>query len=181
MRHSQYNQFNRVIRSIQRLINESKEQSDSPFQAIADKDIRKLQRSLKHGFNVEATNEEGDTLAVYAVKQRDYRALELLLDNGASTFSVFERFIEDDDYDSVAMIIDCGGDINCVANDGNETPIIIAVLQDNVEIVKLLLNNGCNVSGKDSRGRDAVKIAKQDGLKDCLEVLQKKLSDTIIR
>lgn len=82
--------------------------------------------------------------------------------------------VQENDYQATAkdlnFCIDNGIDINQQESnvDGN-TPLHHAVINDNLEIVKLLLSKGANRNAKNKYGELPIKFAKSETIKELLK------------
>ena len=62
------------------------------------------------------------------------------------------------DVETVKKFIEYGVDVNETSN--GKTPLMLAARYNNVEIMKLLIDNGAKVSAKDEKGYTALKYAE---------------------
>ena len=67
-------------------------------------------------------------------------------------------------------IIEYGADVNERYN--GMTPLMIASRYNNVEMIKILLQKGADISAKDERGNTALKYAELSNAKEALEFLK---------
>ncbi|MEE1898648.1 ankyrin repeat domain-containing protein [Flavobacterium rakeshii] len=74
------------------------------------------------------------------------------------------------DVDTVKKFIEYGVDVNETSN--GKTPLMLAARYNNVEILKLLIDNGAYVLAKDERGQTAEKYAEASNATEALEFLK---------
>ncbi|RCW83475.1 ankyrin repeat protein [Halanaerobium sp. DL-01] len=76
--------------------------------------------------------------------------------------SEFIQAVVDNNIDQIKNYVEQGGDPNLkLTYQGKETyPLIMAVRTDNIDLVKLLLNNGADISITNSKGQNAYQIAQ---------------------
>ncbi|KGO83403.1 ankyrin repeat domain-containing protein [Flavobacterium beibuense] len=74
------------------------------------------------------------------------------------------------DVETVKKFIEYGVDVNETSN--GKTPLMLAARYNNVEIMKLLIDNGAYVGAKDERGHTAEKYAEASKAKEALEFLK---------
>lgn len=67
-------------------------------------------------------------------------------------------------------IIEYGADVNETFN--GMTPLMLASRYNNVEMIKILLEKGADISVKDERGNTAFKYAELSNAKEALEFLK---------
>lgn len=121
------------------------------FDAIQYCDKKDILKALKHGAEVDATNDSytGQTqrysALIFAVKMDCTVAAEILLEKGANVEGV--RTIDDN------------------------TPLMIAARLNRVEIAKLLLDHKANVNAGSAVGRGALTIAANHGATEIAKMI----------
>lgn len=85
----------------------------------------------------------------------------------------FCKAIVKGDLDAVKKLISLGEDVN--QKSLGKTPAIFAARYNRVEILKVLILNGANLSIKCDRGYSVKKYAKLSNAQDALEVIEKAL------
>lgn len=121
--------------------------------------------------------------------QRGAQIDEVLLSGDYSFKQGLTSFIVavcQNDFAMTEFLISCGADINkpfCSAPLGKTitaihpyegmTPLMIAISQNNIEIIKLLLKNGAHVFIKNIRGDSAVSLAKKSKNNKIIELFKK--------
>ena len=78
------------------------------------------------------------------------------------------------DIEMVEKMIKLGTDVNEKSKD--MTPLMYAARYNKVGIIKLLVKNGAKLKTKNSKGYNALKIAKISNAKDAIAVLEELLS-----
>jgi ankyrin repeat protein len=74
------------------------------------------------------------------------------------------------DIDSVRKFIKYGVDVNKMAKD--MTPLMVAALHNEAEIIKILLANGAKPSDKNEKGYKALNYAEFSNAKDAIAILK---------
>ncbi|RYJ44857.1 ankyrin repeat domain-containing protein [Flavobacterium beibuense] len=74
------------------------------------------------------------------------------------------------DVETVKKFIEYGVDVNETSN--GKTPLMLAARYNNVEIIKLLVDNGAYVNAKDDKGFTALKYAEASNAKEAVEFLK---------
>jgi hypothetical protein len=122
----------------------------------------------------------GDELILIAFYRNDMDFIEYLLDNGASIDAVgsygdtmLHRLIGKNpalignfNHDTISMInylINRGADVN-IQGFAQRTPIVIASMMNDKEIIELLLNKGANPAIEDKTGRSALDYGGMVGM-----------------
>lgn len=140
---------------------------------IMGKDI-KIVKSIVNEYTDEKAETKGlgnsgISPLMYALKNRNFAVIKMLLDNGAdvnahdssgNTVLMYAcRFNADKDI--VKMLIRYGANVN--ARDNNWKSVLMYASQnDNIEILKILIQSGANVNAKMEDGTTALIIAAQN-------------------
>ncbi len=135
---------------------------------------------LKHGADVNKTNNEGQTALMWAASAKNAAAVKLLIDYkadvnakthkapppkpldtifsapypvGGMTALLFAA--RQNDQASVKVLLDAGANINLGAADGT-SPVLVAVLNGHYSLANFLLDHGANPNLADGKGRAAL-------------------------
>jgi ankyrin repeat protein len=107
----------------------------------------------KYGFNVNSTNERGETALHLAAKYGKTYAVQILLEKGASVNALADsnetplhRAVESGNSETVALLITKGACVNVFA-DFRGTPLHYAAKSGNSETVALLIAKGSSIKG----------------------------------
>lgn len=130
-----------------------------------------IENWIKLGADVNGRNSEGKTPLMMAVKAREYKIAEFLVEKGARVDQVYSdssALIDlvsnepDDRYDLplVELLIKAGADVNIKTENGL-TPLLIAVKKRLINITEALLKAGADINAVDSSGRTAKDIAHE--------------------
>jgi uncharacterized protein len=130
-------------------------ETDSLIQAVRDKNMNRIRGMVQEQpALVRERDEKGVTPLLVAVEEDLPEAVSLLLDNGADIremdnhgFTVLHLV------KSRALAIELlgrGADVN-IANNYSKTPLHIAVIDDEKEIVALFLEHGADVHAEDNK------------------------------
>jgi ankyrin repeat protein len=71
-----------------------------------------------------------------------------------------------------AVLLDEGGAADA-RDERGRTPLMLAVMQNRPEVVRLLLDRGADPNAADSRGRTPLQQAKQDNLREIAAQLER--------
>lgn len=133
---------------------------------------------LEHGADVNAKTVFGFTPLMVA---RDKEIASMLVESGSDIHAktkengtVLYQACMNGHPDVVKYLLEKGAvsDINIADDFAKWTPLIAAVNVDNIEIVKLLLENGADVNHRDKINSTALKYAKIRGNKDIVKLLK---------
>jgi ankyrin repeat protein len=106
------------------------QKDETLFRAMNLRDLEAVKEALANGADVNVTNDFGDSPLVWAEREGHIETIQLLLDHGAK--------------------------IDVVADNDGERILHRAVVNDHIEIVKLLLATGIDVDAKNKYGRTAL-------------------------
>lgn len=104
-------------------------------------------------------------LATYKVVKVTYRNVNPFC------LSVFNN-----DLETVKKLIHLGADVNEFSS--NKTPLMYAARYNRVEMIKLLVANGADLSIKDQYGNDALKYAELSDAKEAAALIKELLAET---
>jgi len=91
--------------------------------------------------------------------------------NPADSKSSLMVACENNSVEIVSLLLSAGA-VPDILNVGTRyTPLHYAVVRDNVEVVKILLNNGANIDHQNAYGNSALHIAASEGSLQCLTLL----------
>lgn len=146
---------------------------------LKNNDYKKIKELLENSEDVNAQNESGETVLMYAIRSHcDFKILTLLIESGADIYaldhegvSVFDTAIT---YNNIAMInyfLDKGIDVNKTERKSGFTPLMCASSFGRKEIVKLLLDKGADKNASDKQGFTAIDFSRKMNKKSILELL----------
>ena len=124
---------------------------------------------VTRGANLKTKTRGGDTPLLAAIASGDIKIIEMLIKAGADVNNGFplHRALDTGDLDTARILINVGADVNIRHMQG-PTPLHLATLvnpysghsvEDYLDILNLLLENGADASLKDDRGRTALDFA----------------------
>jgi ankyrin repeat protein len=138
---------------------------------------------LKHGADVNKTNNEGQTALMWAASAKNAAAVKLLIDNKADVNAkshaapppkpldtIFSApypvggmnallfAARQNDRESATILLDGGADVNQGAADGT-SPVLVAILNGHYALGSYLLARGANPNAADGKGRGALYAA----------------------
>ena len=148
-----------------------------PLHAAADKGrISMVKPLLRHGADIERTTADGDTALDLAILSGRTQVAEVLLDQGArldaSALLLKAATNGVTDRDTVRILLERGADLE-QRDAAGDTPLLIAIRQDNHRLATHLVNRGADVNVKASDGRSALAIAQQLQLPELISRLQR--------
>ncbi|XP_064381820.1 arf-GAP with SH3 domain, ANK repeat and PH domain-containing protein 1-like isoform X2 [Halichondria panicea] len=120
-------------------------------EAVDSRDIKQLLQVYTEGVNLTAPlpgYSRGITALHLAIELEDLTSLHI-----------------------VDFLLGNGHTENVVDDDGN-TPLHLAVSNDNPQCVKLLLNHGADITIKNKEGRNPMDLAEETSYDECIELLQ---------
>lgn len=148
-------------------------------QAILNGDQSTISTLLAEGANLEATDEQGMTPLLLAIKQGRRDVVELLLNHGANIHhaandGVTPLFlaIRERRADLVALLLDKGADANARGAISGVTPLHVGAYAGDAEILRLLLRHGANKHARMTSGELPVDLVRPFGRSDLIELLE---------
>lgn len=91
---------------------------------------------------------------------------------GVSSLDVAIKFKR---YDVVQLCIDSGFDLNTTKRKSGITPLMLASCFNDIDMLKLLLENGAKIDNKDKFGMNAIEYARKLGQTKTAEFLESKV------
>lgn len=158
--------------------------------AIDRDSIAELKKLIFNGENLNQTliiGEEYDldspdevSVLNYAVRKgASLETVKFLAQSGADIFAVDREGVGTIDiaikfkrYDIVQFCIDSGIDPNTTKRKSGILPIILASCFNDIDMIKLLLENGAKLEGKDKSGMSAAEYATKMGQKSVTKFLE---------
>lgn len=118
-----------------------------------------------------ANPNENEDIFYNAINNNDYDILKALLDNGIMVKKIKGRqplcYASSLSTDIMKLLVDYGADVNC--NNYSDSPIYIAVMQNNVANVKFLFENNVDLSLYNN-GKDLYSLAKENEEKEMMKL-----------
>jgi len=141
---------------------------------------------LEKGADVHAIEEKGRTPLFFAIGQKALDVVRLLKEHGADVnardkthWTPLFAAIEKNDPEIARYLIEQGAQVKTDDGGGTRSPLLAAAYYGNVEMVKLLLDAGADVSVRMSKGhmsyqnQSALDIAQRQGHAEVVELLKK--------
>lgn len=148
-----------------------------PLHVAAEKGKIILVRTLlKNEAEINQSSANGDTALELAILAGRTQVAEELLSKGAeldpSELLVKAAKAGITDRDTVSFLIERGADTEYQDGDG-DTPLLIAIRQDNHRLANRLVARGADVNVRGSDGRSALTVAKTLGFGELVSLLQR--------
>ncbi|MDD5406442.1 MAG: ankyrin repeat domain-containing protein [Sulfurovaceae bacterium] len=161
--------------------------------AIEQDSIMQVKQFLDNGIDLSKTvvlgNEydldDPDEISVLFFAIRKHASIDmikLLLEHGVDLFEVDKEGISSLDvaikfkrYDVVQLCIDSGFDLNATKRKSGITPLMLASCFNDIDMLKLLLENGAKIDNKDKFGMNAIEYAQKTGQTKTAEFLESKI------
>lgn len=154
----------------------------SLIQAAERGDKVKLKQLLEQGVDINARGFQGFTPALWAMAVEDYKALQLLLENGADPNLVMDNknltlihvAAGARSTEVLALVLDHGGDPNLLIDkEFGYTPLMSAISEFQDDNVDYLLVHGADINQHNARNNSAAELAISIGRYDwALKFLQ---------
>lgn len=151
------------------------------FKAIYNGKLGKVKRLMELGADVNGYNREGDTPLVLACLSGEISSAVCVL---ADVFPDKKLGMYGDRWalDMVTLLIESGADVNKASRINNITPLIAAVITNNIEIVKVLLASGADINQPGGMfNRTPLIMAARMGFTDIVHELLMAGADTSVR
>ena len=145
-------------------------------------DIPKIDTLVKQGASVNATGYRDMTVLIWTMECHNHGGAERLLQLGANPnfkmkqsgdMSATWLAAESSDPKWLPMVLAYGGDPNIAGPGGFRSALSVAIEQDRMQNVELLLEHGANVNEHDSGGNSAATDAAELDKFDVVEMLLK--------
>jgi ankyrin repeat protein len=148
-----------------------------PLQLAARKgEIIMVKTLLRHGADTAAVTQDGDTALDLAILNGRTQIAEVLLAQGArleaSALLLKAAEIGVTDRDTVRFLAERGADLEQRNADG-DTPLLIAIRQDNHRLATHLVNRGADVNAKAADGQSALSLAMELKHSELISLLQR--------
>jgi uncharacterized protein len=139
-----------------------------------------IKKYLNNGANLNATEENGESVLCFALRYHcDQEVLDLLIQSGADLFaidhegvSVFDVAVTYNHLPLIERLIKEGFDVNQATRKSGFTPLMGAVCYGRVEVIKKLLELGVDVRSRDAYGLSAIDFARKMHKKSILALLE---------
>ena len=139
-------------------------------------DIAMVRILLKHGAAIDQITAEGDTALDLAILSGRTQAAEFLLQRGAgldaSALLLKAAAMGTTDRDTVNFLVAHGANTEQVDSAG-DTPLLIAIRQDNHRLATHLVNKGADVNVKTADGQSALVLARDLQFPELISLLQR--------
>jgi ankyrin repeat protein len=148
-----------------------------PLHVAAEKGrIILVRRLLEHGAEIDRLSRAGNSPLEVAVLNGRTQIAELLLAEGArldaSALLLKAAHNGITDRDTVRFLIERGADTE-TRDDQGDTPLLIAIRQDNHRLATHLVNNGADVNVRSADGESALALARRLGFPELISRLER--------
>lgn len=131
---------------------------------------------LKHGAAIDARTADGDSPLDLAILAGRTQVAQLLLENGAtldaSALLLKAAGAGVTDRDTVRFLIERGADTE-QRNNAGDTPLLIAIRQDNHRLASHLVGRGADVNVRTADGQSALSLAHTVGAGELIRLLER--------
>ncbi len=150
------------------------------LELLKKNDYLNIKKYIKEGADVNASDENGESVLACGIRNRcDFDLLMLLIESGADIFdfdengvSIFDMSITYNNIEMVQYLIEQSIDVNKTTRKSAFTPLMAAACYGRVEIAKILLKEGANQNAVDIKGFTALDFARKMNKKTILELLE---------
>lgn len=151
------------------------------FLAIDSKNLPCILHLLKHNVNVNIHNSSMKTPLIYAFEHKFYDAVEAIINAGADLdmydrigYTIFIHAIEENNESIIRLLIEKNVNINIVSKYSNDSPLLIACKEENLQLVQRLIDLGANIELQNDRMINPLLNVVQSGNLNQLSLLIKK-------
>ncbi|HTL17985.1 MAG TPA: ankyrin repeat domain-containing protein [Patescibacteria group bacterium] len=158
----------------------------SVFNAIRAGDLSAVRTALKNGADLQARDEQGDTLLMAAALSADAEMLETLINAGADVNAVSPAGVTPllraaTFEDKTRLLLAHGADVKARSGLGNSALILAARKHGNSRTVQLLLDRGLDPNGTNALGATALMAAAAAADRDSVQLLLDRGADVNAR
>lgn len=148
-----------------------------PIHVAAEKGrIIMVRTLLKHGAALDRQTTDGDTALDLSILSGRTQVAEVLLENGAeldaSALLVKGATAGITDRDSVRFLVERGADLE-QRDAAGDTPLLIAIRQDNHRLASHLVNLGADVDTQATDGTSALALARELNTPELIQLLER--------
>ena len=148
-----------------------------PLHVAAEKGRVVMVRTLlKHGAEINQATADGDTPVDVALLAGRTRLAELLISQGAqldaTKLLLKAAQLGVTNRDVVHFLIDSGADTEA-QNDDGDTPLLVAIRQDNHRLATHLVNRGADINAATGDGSSALSLARKLEMPELISLLER--------
>lgn len=182
-----YDDFNRAVatddaRSVSRMIargidpNTANEQGEAALLAAAREGSLAMVKALIEGkANLNVRSPHGDTPIMLAALAGNLPTVRVLREAGAQInhpgWTPLQYAAVNGHNAVIDYLVSTGADLGLAAPNGS-TPVMLAVLANKTDTLKLLISNGFDVNGRNDKGESALEIARKKGFGEMEKLLR---------
>ena len=131
------------------------------FEAVKNNDLKEVRSLLEQKVDPNSVDEDGDHLLMYAALYSSIECMQLLIENGSNvnTKNKIDETVlmwSVHDLAKMKLLIQHGADVNAKAKTGNTPLLIASVGHGKYDAIKLLIDNGADVSSINNRKENAL-------------------------
>jgi ankyrin repeat protein/CHAT domain-containing protein len=152
----------------------------SPLHTAVDmEDISMIELLLKHGASPDIGNKFTEYPLIVAVEEGFDSILYLLLETPLNInvqskdgWTALHYAARDNNTDYLQLLLEKGANTQMLAetSDNEYTPLMLAVYNENIEAIKILVKYGADPNFYNSKGESSLSLARSDGLQSILKI-----------
>ena len=134
--------------------------------------LARVKEFVEAGADVNAKNENGHTVLMFAASNDQTAIVKYLVEKGANVnaknnygWTALMSAVENGDIDIAKYLVEKGADVNAKDKYWENTSLMVAVEKDDINLVKYLVEKGADVNAKDKYGKTACDLAKSTKMK----------------
>ncbi|MEI6851411.1 MAG: ankyrin repeat domain-containing protein [Bacteroidota bacterium] len=152
--------------------------------AIENENIEVLNFLVENGVDVNQGMDNSEYVPlIHAIRKNNFNFVEIIVNKNCklnftctlsgSKFSPLSLAIEKSYIDIASFLITKNANVNYVCSDNGETPIFMAIRQNKIKVVELLINNKADINKKRTDGYTPLMLAYQKRYEEIIQLLIK--------
>ncbi|WP_439182019.1 ankyrin repeat domain-containing protein [Carboxylicivirga taeanensis] len=149
------------------------------FQAALEGDLEKVKEAISSGVDVNATDDNQHSALMLAAYNGHHHIISVLLEKGAKVDAVDGvnrtalMFASTGPFtQAVETLIQAGANLNATDSEEQWTPVMMAASEGQLDVVKLLVAHGADLSMVDVDGESSLDFAQSNGHQEVVAFIQ---------